>query len=281
MDSERGLTDAGKKQAEEMAAWMVRQVGRCDIVICSPFARALKTAEPMAEALGCHVATTTLLEPNQKPEAAWKEIERLAQASADVLVIGHHPEIGKLADWLVDSDDAIHARLHFVHGAIAMLDTTAQKLIWFVTPQLVEKDEAEQEVVEAAKALLEADEPIAFTAHVRRVSKLEDGGELWQVEEMADAQESFTGRFQEGKKIFIDEKGEYTYDEQEMKRWVLGSGGKSGENCEACEENADMGWIDMDATFLTPDGDDIDDAPAHPNCDCTVEQATKRVRVYA
>jgi hypothetical protein len=27
-------------------------------------------------------------------------------------------------------------------------------------------------------------------------------------------------------------------------------------------------------------GGDIDDAPAHPNCECTVEQKTKRVRVY-
>jgi phosphohistidine phosphatase len=63
-------------------------------------------------------------------------------------------------------------------------------------------------------------------------------------------------------------KGEYTYEEQEMKRWVLGSGGASGENCETCEENADAGWID------------IDDAPAHPNCDCTVEQKTRRTRVY-
>jgi phosphohistidine phosphatase len=74
--------------------------------------------------------------------------------------------------------------------------------------------------------------------------------------------------------------GEYTYDEQEMKRWVLGSGGASGQNCETCEENADAGWIDMDGTFLDTDGGDIDDAPAHPNCDCEVEQATKRVRVY-
>lgn len=74
--------------------------------------------------------------------------------------------------------------------------------------------------------------------------------------------------------------GEYTYDEVEMKRWNLGSGGVSGQNCEACEENADRGWIDMDDTFITPDGDDIDEAPGHPNCDCTVEFATKRVRVY-
>jgi len=80
--------------------------------------------------------------------------------------------------------------------------------------------------------------------------------------------------------LLTEAAGEYTYDEQEMKRWVLGSGGASGENCETCEENEGLGWIDMDATFLSPDGSDVDDAPAHPNCDCTVEQKTRRVRVY-
>jgi len=259
MDSERGLTDAGKKQAADMAAFLVRQVGRCDIVISSPFARAVETASIMAEELGCHVATTRMLEPDENPKAAWQEIERLAQASPDVLVVGHHPEIGQLADWLIDG-----AHIHFSHGSIALL--VDKQMEWIVTPQLVEKLEGEQEIVEAARALVEAADPVAFTANVRRISKLEDGGELWRI----DAGGKFT-----------EAAGEYTYDEIEQKRWVLGSGGASGENCETCEENADMGWIDMNDTFLDTDGGDIDDAPAHPNCDCTVEQRTKRVRVDA
>ena len=44
------------------------------------------------------------------------------------------------------------------------------------------------------------------------------------------------------------------------KSWVGGT-------CEACQENADAGWIDMDDTF--PSGDD--EPPAHPNCDCDIE----------
>jgi phosphohistidine phosphatase len=74
-------------------------------------------------------------------------------------------------------------------------------------------------------------------------------------------------------------KGEYVYDEVEQKRLILGSGGASGVNCEFCEEAADRGWIDMDDVFEGPDGD-VDESPLHPNCDCTVEQATRRVRVY-
>lgn len=73
--------------------------------------------------------------------------------------------------------------------------------------------------------------------------------------------------------------GDYYYDEVEQKRWKLGDGGDSG-NCDFCEENAALGWIDMDDVFDSPMGD-IDEAPAHPNCDCGTEFKTRRVRVYA
>lgn len=72
--------------------------------------------------------------------------------------------------------------------------------------------------------------------------------------------------------------GEYYYDEVSVKRWVLGPGGESG-NCEICNDNADAGWIDMDEIFEGSD-EDIDEPPAHPNCECDIEYKDKRVRVY-
>ncbi len=72
--------------------------------------------------------------------------------------------------------------------------------------------------------------------------------------------------------------GEYTYEEVTVKRWVLGDGGSSG-NCDICEDNEALGWIDMDAVFEGVDGD-LDEPPAHPNCDCTVEYKDTRQRVY-
>lgn len=77
----------------------------------------------------------------------------------------------------------------------------------------------------------------------------------------------------------LEAAGPYYYEEIEVKRWVLGGGGKSGENCEICEENAARGWIDMDDVFDSVFGD-TDDAPAHPHCSCGVEFKTKRKRVY-
>lgn len=146
MDAGRGLTQAGKQQAEEMAAFMQRQVGRVDIVITSPFARCAETADIMAPAVGAHVASTTLLEPNRKPKDAWAEIERLAQQSEDVLVVGHHPEIAHLIDHIA----GVHGIGHdFRHGSIAAVDTAKPALLWLVTPQLVER-EIEIDAEEAA-----------------------------------------------------------------------------------------------------------------------------------
>lgn len=80
--------------------------------------------------------------------------------------------------------------------------------------------------------------------------------------------------------LYFDEakKRSYYYDTRNVKRWVLGDGGVSG-NCDICEGNADLGDIDDDAMFLSAFGD-IDDGEAHPNCTCTVEYREKRVRVY-
>jgi hypothetical protein len=77
----------------------------------------------------------------------------------------------------------------------------------------------------------------------------------------------------------LEAAGEYYYDTENVKRWVLGDGGRAG-NCEICVDNSDMGWIPDEDVFEGSGGDDIDEPPAHPNCTCTVEYKEKRVRVY-
>jgi hypothetical protein len=72
----------------------------------------------------------------------------------------------------------------------------------------------------------------------------------------------------------IEAAGQYTYETIEQKRWIA-----DATACETCQENEDLGWIDMDDVFLGVFGV-IDDAPAHPSCGCEVEQATRRKRVY-
>lgn len=136
-DAQRGLTEAGKQQAREMGEFLHRQIGRVDIVISSDYARALETAEIIAPILGAHVAATRCLEPFEKPNKAWKDIERLAQQSSEVLIVGHHPEIAHLIDHIA----GVHGIGHdFEHGSIAFITDSPAALHWMVTPELVERE---------------------------------------------------------------------------------------------------------------------------------------------
>lgn len=164
MNGERKLTEEGIRQANECAAFMVRHIGRVDIVISSPFARALETAQIMAKALGAHVATTRMLEPDGKPDEMWAEIVRLAPQCKDVLVVGHDPSINELLCWMMDrgkdpdgdlySTGVATLKIRFEHGAIAHMradDDGDGKLHWFVDVKIIERDE----VMQAAEALVE------------------------------------------------------------------------------------------------------------------------------
>lgn len=172
MDGARELTDEGKTQALDMAEWLRSLIGRVDIVLCSPMKRSLQTAAIMAGTLGAHYADTKMLEPDQQPEDAWKEIERLAQQSKDVLIIGHDPSLNKLILWLQDFDfttpedlgqpkDPV-TMLRMDWGAVAYVKIKTDAdgrnpygaLQWLVTPALVLRPEAEQELLEAAKELI-------------------------------------------------------------------------------------------------------------------------------
>lgn len=154
-NADRPLTEAGKQQAEDMGAWLAGHIGRVDIVIHSPFVRAIETAKAMGKALGAHLADTRLLVPaSEDMRATWDEITRLAQASKDVLVVGHDPSLNRLALWLMGCEgDQEELRLDW--GSVAYLQIDSQgngQLMWLVTPQIVLAD---KEIIEAARAAVE------------------------------------------------------------------------------------------------------------------------------
>lgn len=160
MDGTRPLTANGKAQATQMAEWLKAEIGRVDIVISSPFARAIETAEIMADALGSYVATTRLLEPDAAAPDMWADIERLAQLSKHVLIVGHDPSINKFLAWLISGGS-----IRFEHGAIAHVSIKQRegltpqvigKLHWFVDPKLVAGTQEQAELEEAARGFVAA-----------------------------------------------------------------------------------------------------------------------------
>lgn len=187
-DSSRKLTKTGEQQAEKLGQWLARQIGRVDIVIASPFDRTMQTAEPIAKALGAHVASTNGLEPEGRTaKYAWDEITRLMQASREVLLVGHGPALSTLCLWLMGFEGD-KEELRFEYGAIARLKITDPrdrapgkgdgKLHWLIEPELVLPPDA---VVEAAEALLREAKDDGDLVRVQQVSELEGGGALWRV----------------------------------------------------------------------------------------------------
>lgn len=216
LDPTREITSIGKKQIEDMATFMVRQIGRVDLTIASWMKRAQQTAVPMAAALGCPtIENVSTLDPDGDPVMALEDIELLAglHGAESILVIGHHPLVNNLLQNLcgVKADE-----IHFRHSMIAHIDLDAKQLHWFIGPTQVERDE--EGVINEALKLTE--------------SLLEDMG--FRLDEKKGDQ------------------GTYYYDTEGVKRWVLGGGGNSG-NCDLCEENADAGWIPEDDEFPNAD----------------------------
>jgi hypothetical protein len=78
----------------------------------------------------------------------------------------------------------------------------------------------------------------------------------------------------------LEARGEYTYEIIDVKTWVLGPGGISG-NCETCVDNADRGAIPDEDVFEDSDGEPIDGPPAHPRCECELQYGERRRRVPA
>ncbi len=259
MDVERTLTDIGRAQIPLIIDFLKTQTKKIGVVICSDMRRGIDTAEPIAKALDVEVVRDPFVGPNYEPAEAWKHIVKLAKTIPDqeVLIVSHGKLVNKLAAWLLESGEG--DKFHFSHGSVAHFDTEEPDnygpynggykgqpafMHWMVTPKLLNRfnEEDPKAVIEAALRLA--------------------GATL----------ESLGLQFDEAR-------GEYYYDIEEVKRWILGPGGVSGVNCEGCEGNAELGWIGMDELF-TEAAEDVDEPPAHPNCECTVEYRSKRVRVY-
>lgn len=151
-DQSRPLTPEGAHQAEVMAEWLARQIGRVDIVLTSTFVRAVDTALVMAKALGCQrVPQISWLDPDADVDRAWDAIQANAGDAEEVLVVTHHPLVNDLAEKLTGAKTA---EKHVKHASILHIHPEGGLLRWFVTPELIERDESE--LLDAATGVAEA-----------------------------------------------------------------------------------------------------------------------------
>jgi phosphohistidine phosphatase len=141
-DSLRPLTAEGEEDFRFTAAGLARLAPRADALLSSPYERAWRTAEVLAELEGWpDPKSTTALEPTLPPEKAAHALEAYAAAEY-VAVVGHRPCLHELASYLL-TGDASGAEITIKKGGVVCIrleDAIAPgtgQLRWLTTPKML------------------------------------------------------------------------------------------------------------------------------------------------
>jgi phosphohistidine phosphatase len=120
-DLERELTAKGRAQAARVAEWLLQRLPAAFSLVASPAARARQTAE----ALGAMAR----IDRNIAPGASVKmllEAARWPGYPGTVILVGHQPDLGRLAAYLVSGTQA---EWHLEKGAFWWLASGAPALV--------------------------------------------------------------------------------------------------------------------------------------------------------
>ncbi|MFN0055565.1 MAG: phosphohistidine phosphatase SixA [Planctomycetales bacterium] len=137
-DSERPLTEKGKKQFRQFGAWLEEQGVRPDAVLTSPLVRAVETAELLRKALGLKKTAVTQspeLSPGVIPQTALQQAQGASLPS--IALVGHEPDLSGALSAFIGG-----GRIAFGKGCIAAVEFGENptlgtgQLLWFVGPRL-------------------------------------------------------------------------------------------------------------------------------------------------
>ena len=140
-DSERPLSDKGRRQAEALARLLAGRGVTLDAIVSSPKLRARETAQIVADALRMTVAIDDrLADPLDLDDLA---AVLGAMGSRRVMVVGHDPDFSELCATLSGA-----AYVPLKKGALARLDVSLPLqpaggiLRWLLPPEVVEPTQA-------------------------------------------------------------------------------------------------------------------------------------------
>lgn len=137
-DDARELTDAGSAELEAAAPVWRRMNLRPDVILSSPFPRALQTAELFAAGIGSR--HEPVVDDRLRPGADWSDMARALAAHRDarrVMFVGHEPDLSQ-AVRLLTSASAVRMR----KGGLACVEFPgipepgSGELAWLLDPDL-------------------------------------------------------------------------------------------------------------------------------------------------
>jgi phosphohistidine phosphatase len=138
-DSDRPLTSEGRDKMRRATAGLRRAVPTIDLLAASPYARAVQTAEVVAEAYGIDdIAEADVLIPDTPLDRFLVWLGRRAATASVVAVVGHEPHLGELVTWLMSG--LSESRVEMKKGGACLLEFDGQPgaglavLQWLMTP---------------------------------------------------------------------------------------------------------------------------------------------------
>jgi len=141
-DSQRPLTDAGRKKMKKITKGIRQLDVKLDVIITSPYVRARDTAKILAKEYGMKdkIAFSDHLIPPCDFEKLIKEIQENYNVS-NLALVGHEPMLSQLISWLTTGNS--DARVTLKKGGVAYLlaenlyQDHRATLEWLLTPALM------------------------------------------------------------------------------------------------------------------------------------------------
>ncbi len=140
-DEERPLSDEGRRQTELVAEAIKRLDLKLDQVLTSPLRRATETAQGLCKHLGLPETALMTCEQLEPGVSSKKLMKRLRSLEAnEVVLVGHAPDLGEHAAWLMGSK---RCQVEIAKAGVAAIrcDAPPRKgvgaLTWLLTPELL------------------------------------------------------------------------------------------------------------------------------------------------
>ena len=141
-DRRRTLTPEGEEEFEEAARGLARTVPEVEVLLSSPYERAWRTAEILAEQAGWPAPEKLpALEPNVPPDKVVIALQTY-QGRQSIALTGHRPCLHELAVYLL-TGGAGGADMKIKKGGVVCIEfdevpeAGAGKLRWLFTPKVL------------------------------------------------------------------------------------------------------------------------------------------------
>jgi phosphohistidine phosphatase len=142
-DPDRYLTDEGVDKTRQVAKGVVALGVTPDLLISSPYLRAMQTAEIFAQTLDYpkpKIRRTDLLLPGSDANLFYKELSK-DKHSASIFCFGHAPQLDDLIAAGIGSKHHVTAlkKAGVAFIALKRISPPSGELVWVATPKLLRK----------------------------------------------------------------------------------------------------------------------------------------------